>query len=201
MPRRAPSGPCSEGTSTSTVSITGSQPYRAAITADSAYAVVGVINDAVTSSFSVISLSTLSEVRSFPTAPQGEPGFTWTSGYRYKSSFTQFKVTPDGAIVVISPIAVALLGILFERFILRADHVHQCVVEARLGWRVGVVGTHLVAVRADSRSLTDDGDVDMGNAPAARLHPVDGESEKAVRRDTPPLRIGGRKMHADIAFG
>src|SRR6185369_4781970 len=62
-------------------------------------------------------------------------------------------------------------------------------------------GTHLVAVRADPRSLTDDGDVDMGNAPAARLHPVDGESEKAVRRDPPPLRIGGRKMHADIAFG
>jgi YVTN family beta-propeller protein len=54
-----------------TVAVTGTQPYRVEVTTDSAFAVVGVINDGINSSISVIDLVSFTEVRSFPTTPQG----------------------------------------------------------------------------------------------------------------------------------
>ncbi|MCU0979313.1 MAG: S8 family serine peptidase, partial [Pirellulaceae bacterium] len=85
------------------VPITGSQPYAVRVTADGAHAVVGVINDAVSSSFSVISLATLAEVRSFASAPQGAVGFTASLGmYTYKDTYTQFAIRPDNATIVLA---------------------------------------------------------------------------------------------------
>ena len=84
------------------VPITGDQPYRVAVTPDSRFVVVGVINDAVNSSFSVIDLVTLSEELSFPSAPQGVFGgfFTPEPGI-FGNIFTQFALTPDGSTIVL----------------------------------------------------------------------------------------------------
>ena len=56
-------------------------------------------------------------------------------------------------------------------------------------------------MRADARRLAHDGDVEMGDAAAARAHALDREGEEAVGRGAAPLRIARRKMHADVAFG
>ena len=58
-----------------------------------------------------------------------------------------------------------------------------------------------IAMGADARRLADDRDVEMGDAPAACAHPIDREREEAIGGGAAPLRIGGREMHADIAFG
>ena len=47
------------------VPISGVEPYRVAITSDSKYAVVGVINDAVNSSFSIVSPLALMAISAF----------------------------------------------------------------------------------------------------------------------------------------
>lgn len=88
------------------VPITGSNPYRVAVTADGAHAVVGVINDGESSSFSIISLSTLNEVRSFASAPQGVVGFsvTWSPSLgltSYKDDYSQFVVSADNSTIVL----------------------------------------------------------------------------------------------------
>jgi len=85
-----------------TVPVSGSQPYRVAVTSDSSRAVVGLINDGVASSFSIIDLGTRSETLSFPTAPQGVFGsfFTPESGI-FGDITTQFALTPDGARIVL----------------------------------------------------------------------------------------------------
>ena len=84
------------------VPVGGLQPYRVKIDAAGSLAVAGVINDAVSSAFSVIDLATQSEVRVIPSAPQGANGFVLEiqSG-RAKQYFTQFDLTPDGTIVVL----------------------------------------------------------------------------------------------------
>ncbi len=83
------------------VAITGSQPCAVAISPDSQYAVVGVINDAVSSTFSVIDLNTLSEVSSFPSAPQGVIGFFFTPESGISGELlTQFALSPDGTTIV-----------------------------------------------------------------------------------------------------
>lgn len=84
------------------VPVSGDQPFRVAITPDSAFAVVGVINDAQTSAFSVIDLASLSEVSSFPCAGQGVIGgfFAPESGI-FGNLFTQFALTADGASVIL----------------------------------------------------------------------------------------------------
>jgi len=84
------------------VPITGDQPYRVAVTSDSRYVVVGVINDAVNSAFSVIDLTTLNEVLSFPSAPQGVFGwfFTPESGI-FGNIFTQFALAPNDTTIVL----------------------------------------------------------------------------------------------------
>ncbi|MDY7107690.1 MAG: beta-propeller fold lactonase family protein [Planctomycetota bacterium] len=85
-----------------TVPVTGEQPYAVAVTSDSQLAVVGVINDAVNSSFSVIDLVAQSEVLTFPSGSQGVIGFWWapesgTAG----NIFTRFALTPDGGTIVL----------------------------------------------------------------------------------------------------
>jgi len=84
------------------VPITGEQPYRVAITPDSNYAVVGVINDAENSAFSVIDLSTLNEVLTFSSVPQGVFGWFFTpEAAIFGNIFTQFALTPDGTKIVL----------------------------------------------------------------------------------------------------
>ena len=67
--------------------------------------------------------------------------------------------------------------------------------------KLGDVGAHGVAMRADARGLAHDGDVEMGDAAAARVEALDREGEEPVGGGIAPLRIAGREMHADIAIG
>lgn len=84
------------------IPVTGEQPYRVAITPDSRYVVVGVINDAVSSSFSIIDLTTLSEVHTFASTPQGVIGFFATPEPGIVGNlFTQFALSPDGTTIVL----------------------------------------------------------------------------------------------------
>jgi len=84
------------------IPITGIQPYRVEVTPDSAYAVVGVVNDAVNSSFSVIDLTTLSEVSSFASVSQGVFGFFFTPESGISGNiFTQFALASDGVTIVL----------------------------------------------------------------------------------------------------
>ncbi len=85
-----------------TIPTTGAQPYRVAITSDSHWAVVGVINDAVSSSFSIIDLTTLSETAVIPSSPQGVIGgfFTPESGIS-GPIFTKFALSSDNRTIVL----------------------------------------------------------------------------------------------------
>ena len=84
------------------VPVTGIQPYRVAVTPDSAYAIVGVINEASASSFSVIDLAALTEVDTFPSTPQGAIGGFFTPEPAISGNiFTQFALTPDGTKIVL----------------------------------------------------------------------------------------------------
>src|ERR1035437_4091064 len=65
----------------------------------------------------------------------------------------------------------------------------------------GDFGAHGVAVRADARSLANQGEVKMGDAAAARAHALDRKRKKAVGRRVAPLRIAGWEMRADVALG
>jgi len=85
-----------------TVAVTGSQPYRVAVTSDSAFAVVGVINDGVSSSISVIDLGTFTEIRTFPTTPQGAfGGFFSPEAGIFGNIFTEFALSPDDITLVL----------------------------------------------------------------------------------------------------
>ncbi len=89
-----------------TIPVTGEQPFRIAVSADSNFAVVGVINDGVASSFSVIDLHTHYEIRSFPSGPQGLFGFFFSSeGGISGGLYTQFALTPDGGTIVLPDIS------------------------------------------------------------------------------------------------
>lgn len=84
------------------VPITGTQPFRVEATRDGRFAVVGVINDAISSAFSIIDLTTLSEVRSIPSTPQGVIGgfFTPEAGIS-GNLYTQFAVAGDSKTLVL----------------------------------------------------------------------------------------------------
>ncbi|CAG0964726.1 Hydrazine synthase subunit beta [Phycisphaerales bacterium] len=85
-----------------TVPVTGTQPFRAAVTPDSQFAVVSITNDAVNSAFSVIDLATGVEVRTIPSAGQGSIGGYATPEFAMSGPlFTQFAITPDGARIVL----------------------------------------------------------------------------------------------------
>lgn len=83
------------------ISTNGSYPYRVAISADSRTAVVGCINDASVSAFSVIDIPSRSLLRTFSTASQGVVSsvFTFETG-QLSSLYSQFALTPDGAKVL-----------------------------------------------------------------------------------------------------
>ncbi len=84
------------------VPVTGTQPFRVRVTANGQFAVAGVINDAVNSAFSVISLATLTEVRSIPSASQGVFGFFFTPESGISGNiFTQFDVSADDKTIVL----------------------------------------------------------------------------------------------------
>ncbi len=85
-----------------TIPITGEQPYHVALTSDSGFAVVGVINDAENSSFSIIDLNTLSETSTIPTVSQGVFGFFFTPEPGISGNmFTKFGLSPDGTTIVL----------------------------------------------------------------------------------------------------
>src|SRR5262252_10577515 len=65
----------------------------------------------------------------------------------------------------------------------------------------GNASAHGIAVRPDARRLAHDGNVEMGDAPAALPHPVNRKRQKSIRRRAAPLRISRRKMRPNIAFG
>ncbi len=84
------------------VPITGTQPYRVAVTSDSAFAVVGIINDGVSSAVSVIDLNTQTEVRNFATVSQGAFGFFFTPEPGISGNiFTQFALSSDDTTLVV----------------------------------------------------------------------------------------------------
>ncbi|MHC4414563.1 MAG: beta-propeller fold lactonase family protein [Planctomycetota bacterium] len=84
------------------VPMTGDQPFRVAVTSDSSFAVVAVINDGVQSAFSVIDLDTLTETLSFPTTGQGVIGFFFTPESGINGNiFSQFALSPDDTTIVL----------------------------------------------------------------------------------------------------
>ncbi|MBI4880866.1 MAG: hypothetical protein HY812_14595 [Planctomycetes bacterium] len=84
------------------VPVTGLQPYQVRVTKNGQYAVVGVINDALNSAFSIIDLTTLTEVRSIPSAPQGVIGWFATPESGISGSlFTQFALSADNKTIVL----------------------------------------------------------------------------------------------------
>ena len=82
------------------VPVGGDQPYRVHATDDQV--VVGIINDAVLSAFSIIDVDTLTETDVIPSSPQGVIGgfFTPESGI-FGNIFTKFDVSPDGSTIVL----------------------------------------------------------------------------------------------------
>ncbi|MFN0135375.1 MAG: hypothetical protein ACKVS9_04570 [Phycisphaerae bacterium] len=84
------------------VLVTGTQPYRVAITSDSRYAVVGIINDAIDSAMCVVDLQTLTEVRWWFTPSQGAIGFHGDTESGISGPlFTKFALAPDDSLVVL----------------------------------------------------------------------------------------------------
>ena len=85
-----------------TVALTGDQPYRVAVTSDSLFAVVGVIEDGTNSRASVVDLTSMSEVRSFATTPQGVfGGFATPEPGIFGNLFTQFDLSADDRTLVL----------------------------------------------------------------------------------------------------
>jgi YVTN family beta-propeller protein len=88
---------------TKKVAVGGRSPYAIKVTQDSRFAVVGLINDARTSAFSVIDLATLHEIRTIQTAPQGSIGGIAILGFGLSADiFTRFALTPDGRKIVLA---------------------------------------------------------------------------------------------------
>jgi YVTN family beta-propeller protein len=85
-----------------TIPVTGEQPYSVAITPDGLLAVVGVITDGSTSRFSILDLTTKTELRSFPTTDQGVIGFFFTPETGgFGNIFTQSVLVPDGGTILL----------------------------------------------------------------------------------------------------
>src|SRR5438477_6159993 len=66
---------------------------------------------------------------------------------------------------------------------------------------VGDASAHRVAMRTYFGSLADQRHFEIGNAAAALADTAHGIFKKAVGGSAFPLRIGRRKMHADVAVG
>lgn len=93
-------------TVTATIPVGGREPFQIEVSADSRFAVVALINDAIASAFSVIDLGTLREVRTIPSAPQGAIGAWFTPAFGFSADvFTRFALTPDGRKIVLPVLA------------------------------------------------------------------------------------------------
>jgi len=80
----------------------GLQPYKVLVSPDSQWAVVGLINDAISSAFSIVDLQTLTEVAVIPTTSQGVVGFYFTPESGINGTFfTRFALSPDGRTIVL----------------------------------------------------------------------------------------------------
>ena len=160
------------------VPITGTQPYGVKVTADGAYAVVGVINDAVSSSFSVISLATLAEVRSFASAPQGAVGFTASLGmYTYKDTYTQFALRPDNATIVLADTWNAQV-VLYD---LNTGAVLATLATAAQPWSVDISRDGTIAVVGHTLVANAITKLDLVTRTVAGTFPVTGAYGKVVR--------------------
>src|ERR1051325_1839014 len=83
------------------VPVTGTQPFRVAITPDSHWALVGVTNTGTNSVYSVIDLTTRTEARTFPNSGMGAIGSYFTPEVGISSGiWSQFALTPDGTTIV-----------------------------------------------------------------------------------------------------
>jgi YVTN family beta-propeller protein len=83
------------------VPVTGTQPFRVAITPDSHFALVGVTNTGTNSVYSVIDLNTRTEARTFPNSGMGAIGSYATPEVGITSGiWSQFALTPDGTTIV-----------------------------------------------------------------------------------------------------
>jgi len=136
------------------IPVTGQQPYKVLVTPDSRWAIAGLINDAVSSAYSIIDLSTLAEVATIPTAPQGVIGFWFSpeSG-RFGYLFTAFALSPDGTTIVL-PDRAASRVLLYDR--ITAGQVANLATAANPGG-VDVSQDGLLAVvthEFGNRSLT-----------------------------------------------
>ncbi|MEM9382430.1 MAG: YncE family protein [Planctomycetota bacterium] len=80
----------------------GGQPYRVQIDATSSFCLVGVIEDAIDSRFSVIDLATGTETRSFQTSSQGAyGGFFTPEPAIFGNLFTDWQMSSDGSFVLL----------------------------------------------------------------------------------------------------
>src|SRR5712691_13031906 len=59
---------------------------------------------------------------------------------------------------------------------------------------LGNARAHGIAMRTDAGRLAHDRGIEMGDAPAARLHALDREREEAIGGGAAPLRITGREV-------
>ncbi|MFT5050586.1 MAG: YVTN family beta-propeller protein [Chlamydiales bacterium] len=86
-----------------TVPLTGEQPFALQVLPDSRFVLVALINDAVTSSVSVVDLQSFTETRTFPTGPQGALGFFYSpESAIFGNLFTDFELSPDGTRLVLA---------------------------------------------------------------------------------------------------
>ncbi len=140
-----------------TIPVTGLQPFRVQITADSRFAVVGVINDAITSAISVIDLDTLTEARVIATTPQGVIGgfFSPENGI-FGDLLSQFDVSPDSRTLVLPDRSAGAAGI-YD--IVTGDLISSLTLDANApnsvdisdDGSIAVIG-HEAAARASPRS-------------------------------------------------
>lgn len=84
------------------VPVQGLQAYGVRITPDSKFAVVGVINDAVNSQFTIVDIAALAVDHIIPSSSQGSTGGYATPDFGISgNSFTKFALSPDGADIVL----------------------------------------------------------------------------------------------------
>lgn len=140
------------------VPVTGQQPYKVAVTSDSHWAVVGVINDAVNSAFSIIDLTTLSEVATIATTAQGVIGGYATPEAGISGiTFTKFALSPDNATIVLPDRANARV-LVYDRtgaipFATIATAANPAAVDISLDGTVAVVSHEFGAKRISKIDL------------------------------------------------
>lgn len=123
---------------TATVPVSGAEPFAVRITGDGSRAVVAVINDAITSQFSIIDLGTQTEVAAVPVGGMGAIGFAFrVETAAFLNFFTDFALTDAG------------LATCYDR---ANDTVY--VVDVMTG---SLVGSALVPDGPDAVDVTPDG--------------------------------------------